>query len=172
VVPEDVVHVEFSKWGGLPHWHLDMRRLGSDEHGTWLGAGRGSRMSRPGTVVNFTYASVAVVADGQPWLAFFNEPDSGARVSVYVDITTPAVWDGDVLGVVDLDLDVVRTWTGDVKVLDEDEFAEHQVSLAYPAEVIELARQSCAGVLAAVQAGDEPYGQRGAGWLSRFTEGP
>ena len=49
-----------------------------------------------------------------------------APFDVYVDITTVPVWlDGPTRAVtaVDLDLDVVRGWTGRVWVDDEDEFA-------------------------------------------------
>ena len=53
---------------------------------------------------------------------------------VYVDITTPPVWDGTVLRAVDLDLDVVRGNTGRVWVDDEDEFADHRVRFGYPDE--------------------------------------
>ncbi len=32
----DVVKIRFTKWGEIPHWAFDMRRLGEDEYGTWL----------------------------------------------------------------------------------------------------------------------------------------
>lgn len=35
---------------------------------------------------------------------------------------------------VDLDLDVVRRFDGSAEILDEDEFAEHQVRYGYPPE--------------------------------------
>ena len=57
---------------------------------------------------------------------------------------------------VDLDLDVIRGTTGRVWVDDEDEFAEHRVSLGYPDEVIEQAITSCQSVLAAVEDGGGP----------------
>ena len=76
----------------------------------------------------------------------------GARASGATSTSTsrrPAVWDGDVLRAVDLDLDVIRLpdplppvesapWDvppagpGEVFVDDEDEFAEHQVRLRLP----------------------------------------
>ena len=52
---------------------------------------------------------------------------------------------------VDLDLDVRRRRTGEVQVLDEDEFALHRVRYAYPPEVVahaEAAAKWLAGALA------------------------
>jgi protein associated with RNAse G/E len=74
-------------------------------------------------------------------------------------MTTPPAWspDGDHVTMVDLDLDVVRTRTGQVYVDDEDEFAQHQVQLGYPADVVALAQGSCEEVLAAVRAEQAPF---------------
>ncbi len=66
---------------------------------------------------------------------------------------------------VDLDLDVVLTREGHLFVDDEDEFAEHQVELGYPAEVVALAERWRDLVLAAVAAGDEPFATVGHEWL-------
>ena len=44
----------------------------------------------------------------------------------------------------DLDLDVIRTGDGTVFVDDEDEFAEHRVSLAYPERWVDQARVTAA----------------------------
>ena len=61
-------------------------------------------------------------------------------------MATPAVWHGeDLVRAVDLDLDVIRGTTGRVWVDDEDEFAEHRVSLGYPDEVIEQAHRQLPG---------------------------
>ena len=71
---------------------------------------------------------------------------------------------------VDLDLDVVLTRAGHLFVDDEDEFAEHQVELGYPAEVVALAERWRDLVLSAVAAGDEPFGTVGHEWLRRAGE--
>lgn len=68
---------------------------------------------------------------------------------------------------VDLDLDVVLTREGRLFVDDEDEFAEHQVLLGYPAEVIALAEQWRDTILAAVAAGEEPFASVEHDWLRR-----
>jgi len=40
----DVVKIRFTKWGDIPHWSFDMRRLGEDEYGTWLWMPPGTSM--------------------------------------------------------------------------------------------------------------------------------
>jgi protein associated with RNAse G/E len=65
----------------------------------------------------------------------------------------------------DLDLDVVRIRaTGEVRVLDEDEFDLHQVRYSYRAEVIDAARAS-ADWLAAALADREPFTDAYRRWL-------
>jgi protein associated with RNAse G/E len=84
---------------------------------------------------------------------------------VYVDMTTPPVWDGSTIRAVDLDLDVIRGREGVVVVDDEDEFAEHQVELGYPPEIVELAEASRDRVHTAVLAEHPPYDGSHERWL-------
>ncbi len=56
---------------------------------------------------------------------------------------------------------------GHLYVDDEDEFAQHQVELGYPEEVVALAERWRDRVFAAVAAGDEPFGSVGHAWLRR-----
>lgn len=69
------------------------------------------------------------------------------RVWFYVNIATPAEFDGTQFHCVDLDLDV--SWfVGDPpRVLDEDEFLAHSEAMRYPTEVIERARTAVDEVL-------------------------
>ncbi|MGZ4449605.1 MAG: DUF402 domain-containing protein [Nocardioides sp.] len=171
--PGDAVRVVMSKWGERPHWEYDAVLLGADEHGDWIGIPQGTNMSRPGAEYVSPVAQVSLVphADAPPaergWLATFH--DEGGPVRVYVDMTTAPVWDGPVLRAVDLDLDVVCGPTGRVWVDDEDEFAEHRVSLGYPEEVVRLATSSCDLVRTAVLAGHPPYDGTARGWLDRLA---
>lgn len=162
-----------TKWGGRPHWEFDACYLGSDEHGEWLGIAQGTRMTRPGaTYVAPTHQVGLVPAPGpdhrRGWLATFH--DVGGPVQVYVDVTTPPAWDGSILRAVDLDLDVVRGRTGRVWVDDEDEFADHRVRFAYPADVVEAAMTACDLVLAAVAQAAAPYDGTAVGWLTLVHE--
>jgi hypothetical protein len=66
---------------------------------------------------------------------------------------------------VDLDLDVIRYRNGKVLLDDEDEFAEHQVTLGYPEDVIEKALATAKWLMDAVEQRREPFGAAGRPWL-------
>lgn len=165
------VRVVFSKWGDQPHWEYAAHRLGEDEHGTWLGVPQGTVISRPGASFATQEAQVVLLPSAGHYVATFYAPGGGARCWLYVDITSSASWEGQTVRVVDLDLDVVKGWTGDVWVEDEDEFADHRVRFGYPAEVVALAVTSCHQVLGAVEAGAVPFdGAPSERWLDRLEE--
>ena len=159
-----------TKWGDRPHWEFGATYLGSDRDGDWLGIPAGTTMSRPGAEYVAPTHQVGLVPPPGPdaergWLATFH--DVGGPVRVYVDVTTPPVWDGAVLRAVDLDLDVVCGDTGRVWVDDEDEFAEHRVAFGYPDELARAALASCERVHALVADGAAPYDGSAAAWLAR-----
>lgn len=157
------------KWPDLPHWESDAVRLGEDAHGTWLGQPPGTLMTRPGSSFRTDWSQVTLAPSGRPFQATFYAPPGRAPVEVYVDITTASVWEAGVVSCVDLDLDVVRGWTGRVWVDDEDEFAEHRVRFGYPDEVVRLAARSCEQVRRAVESHEPPYdGPTSAHWLGRL----
>lgn len=179
--PGTRVRVEMTKWGGVPHWEYDAVLLGSDVHGDWLGLAAGTEYSRPGRRFTLPHDHVGLVPAGldassgghRPWhMAVFYSgggphwPALDSSVTVYVDMTTPPIWDGTTVRAVDLDLDVVRGANGRTIVDDEAEFAEHQVRYGYPADVVTGARASCKAVLAAVQAGVAPYDDTHETWLA------
>ncbi len=160
----DVVHVRFAKWGEHRHWEMDLRHLGEDEHGTWLGAPLGLFMSRPGMSATTSYDMAMLVPRGRPFVASFNgRPHDWC--DIYVDITTVPTWEGPTMRAVDLDLDVFRRLDGTVAIDDEDEFEEHQVTYGYPGDVIDLARRSCAEVAASIRADAQPWAGVGHRWV-------
>jgi hypothetical protein len=158
----DPVRIEMEKWGSRPHWAFDGRWLGSDEHGDWIGIPTGTPMSRPGYALVSRNDQVGLVptldlpAESRGWVATFHaEPRE--RVTVYVDITTPPVWDGATLRTIDLDFDVIRRVDNEVFVDDEDEFEEHRVGLGYPDDIVALAETSRDRVHAAVLGRTPPF---------------
>lgn len=156
----DPVRIEMEKWGGRPHWHVPARWLGTDEHGEWIGIPAGTPMSRPGLDLALQNDQVGFVpAPGRDleraFLATFHAP--GSETWVYVDMTTPPVWDGSIVRAVDLDLDVIRMRNGCVVVDDQDEFEEHRVELGYPDEIVALAEASRDLVHAAILDEDPPF---------------
>lgn len=182
--PGTPVRVEMSKWGDRPHWQFTGVHLGSDEHGTWLGTPAGTHYHRPGYEFRSDVDSVTLVPRDDWYAATFHAP--GIWCNLYVDMTTPARWDGDVLMMVDLDLDVIRLSDplpagtlaqaseagrvpGEVFVDDEDEFAEHRVAYGYPPEVVRAAQDSCDRVLADARAGRAPYDGSHRRWLEELS---
>ena len=172
------VAMRFSKWDGTPHWEMDGHYLGADEFGHWMGARPPVRLARPGRTFADPRHIVGLFPHDGWFAAAIHEriepqpPDSDVpvHIEVWVDITTVPRWERTPAGLtvraVDLDLDVFRTWTGEVVVDDEDEFAEHRVTLDYPDDVVAAAERSCAEVAAAVRARAEPFGTTAAAWLA------
>ena len=161
------VRVVYTKYDGSLHWHMTAQYLGEDMHGIWLGTRGGQPIQRgdePPIILPEPW--VQLVPAGQWWTATFNA--APASTEIYCDIGTPARWPSpDEVTMADLDLDVLRR-RGDQEVLivDQDEFAEHQVRYAYPAEVISQAEQAAAWLHTAISAKAEPFGLRYLDWLT------
>ncbi|ABL83201.1 hypothetical protein Noca_3701 [Nocardioides sp. JS614] len=158
-----------TKWRDGRHWEFEADYLGRDQHGDWLGILAGTPMARPGATYVAPTDQVGLVPapgpdTGRGWLATFHAV--GGPVRVYVDVTTPPVWDGPVVRAVDLDLDVVRGNSGRVWVDDEDEFADHRVRLGYPDELVRAALASCELVRAAIETAAAPYDGTAEAWLT------
>ena len=101
------------------------------------------------------------------WTAIWNEGpwSDGRSIHTYVDVITPAEWEGDTARMIDLDLDVVRRHSGTVEVDDQDEFDEHRITMAYPDHIVDKARTETARLAIAVESGLEPFGSVGDQWL-------
>lgn len=162
------VSLRYTKWGGGPHWRFELVFLGEDDHGVWLAGPPGTplQLRHEAPVTRSDWFVGLVPATGH-WTAFWNER---SRFEIYVDVTDRPAWSSarDEVTAVDLDLDVVR-WRADgaVEVLDEDEFAQHQVDLAYPASVIAGARATSDWLTEAVTLRCEPFDVVGPAWLRR-----
>jgi uncharacterized protein len=168
VQPE--IRVLTRKWPDGPHWEFEAIRLGVDALGHWVGLPVGTLMRRPGMHLTAVADHVVLIPHESWWVATFYGDDPGRPFDTYVDITTPARWSDDEAEVraVDLDLDVIKGTTGRVWVDDEDEFAEHQVSLGYSDDMIAAALASCADVLAAVTNGTRPFDGAHLEWIDRL----
>ncbi len=165
----DTVRVEFSKWDGTRHWHYDMDRLGSDTHGTWLGTAPGTTVRRGDEPPKeHPYGFVTLVPERAWWMAIWNR-GGHSRFEIYVDVCTPPEWSGATVRMADLDLDVVRYRSGEVAVLDEDEFTEHASEYGYPERVVDMARTTAAALVLAIGSRREPFGEAARTWLDRVT---
>jgi uncharacterized protein len=161
--------VVFRKYDGGLHWHAWLRRLGEDEHGVWLGAPVGTIWQQGSNPpVTMPAAHVSLFPRERWWVASFNaEP---AKFEVYIDLATTPHWSNpDEVTMVDLDLDVVRhRGTGEVELLDADEFEEHQRRYGYSAEVIDRTRVEARRLMAAVTT-EEPFASAYRRWLAMVT---
>lgn len=162
------IDVMFRKFDGRLHRQGFEVRLGEDEWGTWLGVPAGTEVyfaAADVTRVNRHRGVRLIPRDG--WFtALFSAPTRD--LEMYCDITAPAAWTGLAqVSMVDLDLDVTRTHHGRVELLDEDEFAAHQLSYGYPAEVIAQATESARQVLTASRDRVEPFGSHYVTWLDQ-----
>ena len=164
------VRVVARKWPDRPHWEHVAVLLGEDGHGVWVGAAAGTAVSRPGASFVTDQAQVTLVPRTAPFLATFYAAGGRAHCDAYVDITTVPTWatddDGVTVTACDLDLDVVRGWTGRVWVEDEDEFADHRVRYRYPGELVRQAVRSSDSVRAALEGGRPPYDGTARAWFN------
>lgn len=156
--------IVYRKYGGALHWNHPGTVLGEDDHGVWVGVPAGTT-ARKGEDPPVQWKNTVIMLfprDGW-WTASFHLPPH--RTDVYVDVTTVPQWrDGEVT-MVDLDLDVILLRDGRLFLDDEDEFAEHQVLLGYPPEVIARAEETARWLMDAVGSGRQPFGGAHARWI-------
>ncbi|MEU5860631.1 MULTISPECIES: DUF402 domain-containing protein [unclassified Nonomuraea] len=159
------VRVVFRKYGGALHWNHPGKVLGEDQHGVWV-AVPGGTVARKGDGPAITWDTHAIMLFPRDawWTASFNAAPH--RTEVYVDVTTVPEWRDDEVTMLDLDLDVIRKRDGRLILDDEDEFAEHQVVLGYPPELIAAAEESARWLMDAVGARRGPFGGAHLGWLA------
>jgi len=163
---DELVQVNYRKYDGTLHWTLRMRRLGEDQHGIWLGLPADSVMRKGhNPVVPLPEAHVILFPRDAWWTAVFNAAPRSTEI--YCDITTPPAWPSrSEVTMVDLDLDVLRKRGADhALIVDEDEFAEHQVRYGYPDEVIRAAEGAAEWLMTAVGTGVGPFGGAHRQWL-------
>ncbi|WP_329180295.1 DUF402 domain-containing protein [Streptomyces sp. NBC_01477] len=162
-----LVQVNYRKYDGTLHWNLRMHRLGEDEHGIWLGLPANSVMRKGhNPEVPIPEAHVLLFPHEAWWTATFNAAPRSTEV--YCDITTPPRWPSpDEVTMIDLDLDVLRKRDAPGPILvDEDEFAEHQVRYGYPADVVAAAQESADWLMDAVASARGPFGGAHGTWLA------
>ncbi|GAB48308.1 DUF402 domain-containing protein [Mobilicoccus pelagius] len=169
------VHAVFTKYDGSPHWEYDLVVVGVDEYGVWVGGAPGGSIARPGLEFTSDAHWVTLYPHDGMWVATFNDSAGTFSSRIYVDVTTQATWwhrpDG-VLSVsaVDLDLDVIRRFSGELFVDDEDEFDEHRREMSYPADVVEGARAATAWLVDRMGERAEPFEDVAESWLTLCRE--
>ncbi|MGI5269921.1 DUF402 domain-containing protein [Nonomuraea sp. CA-218870] len=159
------IEIVYRKYGGKLHWHHPGTLLGEDEHGVWVAVARGT-IARKGDELTITWPNDSVILFPRSawWTATFHAPPD--RVEVYVDVTTVPEWRDAQITMLDLDLDVIRMRDGRLFLDDEDEFAEHQLTLGYPSSIIRQAEETAHWLLQAVGRHQDPFGGAHARWLT------
>jgi hypothetical protein len=169
-VPERaVVEVRHFKWPRRPTSLAAARVLGEDEFGRWLGVAAGDpwwNVDRSPAGV-FVAPLVKLVPSGTFWTACFHPADP----VVDVDIVLPVEWVDGALEEVDLELDVLRSADGTVRVRDRDAFDRVRAAHAMPTDVAARAEETCERVRDLVERAVEPFGDVGPAWLARFLAG-
>ena len=154
-----LVHIDFRKWVTHLHWQFTMNYLAEDEWGLWLWAPAGSKARRgnepPQT---FNRNNVKLVVPGAWWTAIWND---GGEFDLYIDTIAPAAIGPDRVTMVDLDLDLVRSVDGSVKIDDEDEFADHRVRYGYSEYLVERTVAETRALRPKLEAREEPFGEVG-----------
>jgi RimJ/RimL family protein N-acetyltransferase len=162
-----MIEVRLFKWPCRPTGVALARLLGEDAYGRWLGVTRGDPWWTADRSIGGTFRAsfVKVVPHGTFWTACFNLVDP----MVDVDIVLPARWADGVLEEVDLELDILRSADGSVRVRDRPEFDRVRTAWAMPDEVAAQALATCARLRELVALGAEPFGSVGRAWFSGFV---
>jgi hypothetical protein len=163
--PGQLIDIRFTKWGGARHWEFPLGYLGTDEHGVWARGRTGTSLWRPGHGFASEFDWVTLIPDRRPWCASFYDTPLN-EIAIYVDMNTEPVWDGNLVTMIDLDLDVVLHSDGSLFVDDEDEFEAHRIELGYPDSLVDLARRTADDVFTLISTGAEPFGSVGYRWLA------
>ncbi|GAA4995676.1 hypothetical protein GCM10023317_24990 [Actinopolymorpha pittospori] len=155
--------VTYLKWPRALHYRTRMVLLGEDDAGIWLGTRRGNQIESPSspTSPGASQDSITLFPRKLGWSArWYSERATVGRASkycTYVDITTPPEVSETDVQLVDLDLDVVKTWDGEVALLDEDEFEHNRLARGYPVRVVRDALKSESNVREALLGHTFPF---------------
>jgi uncharacterized protein len=161
------IRVIYRKYDQRLHWHMTARYLGEDQHGIWAGMRAGELIAKgDDEPIALPCATLSLFPHTGWWTAWFNgEPH---EVTVYCDITTPPSWPaGDLVTMIDLDLDVIRRRAdGSVDIVDEDEFAQHREEFSYPPDVVEQAVAAADWLRDSLRADAEPFASTYRQWFA------
>ena len=170
--PGTRLRFRWRKWDGSPHWVHECVYLGSDHWGDWVGQRAGWRSARPGRELIALGDSVTLLPPGGEFASTINLDHP--RVRIYIDLAWNVGWDavtGDPVGI-DMDLDVVKALDErGIWIDDRDEWEDHRVAMAYPAEIVERLEQVAEDLERQVRGGVAPYDDMTAARWARVLRG-
>lgn len=169
------VVVRFRKFDGSPHWTHYGFLLGSDDQGIWVGCPEDVELMKPGSKYTWHTWWVMCFSRARGFVLTSNpRPLPKVTTHSYVDVTSVPSWHETAQGVevrmVDFDLDIIRRFSGDVKLIDQEDFARHQVSMKYSKEVISACLAESKQVLDEVSAGVAPFDEGSRRWVDMWGE--
>lgn len=161
-----VIEIRGFKWPRRATSVVAARLIGEDRFGRWLGIASGTpwRLADRAQSGVFEQSFIKLVPSGTYWTACFQPADP----VVDVDIVAPVLWLDDVLEEVDLELDILRSADGTVRVRDLDEFDRVRTTWRMPSDIAAQAEVTCARVRTLLERRTEPFGEVGHAWLARF----
>jgi uncharacterized protein len=170
--PGDMVVFRNWKYDGAVHWLVPGSYLGADEFGDWIFQPAGSLVARPGVAFFAASDAVQFLPREGDYVATFYDDTYPGDFRIYIDLATgirvdplrPAGWE---VQLTDMDLDVIRLVNGGVYIDDEDEFAEHRVTMDYPPELAERMQAGCQELYEQVVAHTAPFDGTALEWLSK-----
>jgi len=163
---ERLVEIRNFKWPRRPTANATGYLLGQDRFGLWLGIKAGSHWWAPDDSKRGIFASsfVKLIPEDTFWTVCFQLSDP----IVDVDIVVPVCWLDGAVEEIDLELDVVRSADGTVRVRDQEEFDRVRKQYSMPGDISTRAEATCEEIRKLVEGESEPFGSVGRGWLSRF----
>lgn len=125
---------ESVKFDGSPNRTAHAIDLGTTESGRWLLIEAGTPVTRPhGGGYDHPCDAVALIPAEGLWTATWLVDWDPA---LYVDVARRLRVGHERIVTMDLDIDVVRHRTGEVEVLDLDEFEHHRREFGYPQDLV------------------------------------
>ena len=162
--PRERFEISFSKWPDDEHYVYRPRQLGRDEYGLWGTCEQGDPVWKDGSVAFSRPSDQLTLVPQAAWWSAIWYPADDKQFEVYVDIGTPASFDGRVARIVDLDLDVRRGRDGIVEVLDEEQFLMNCSLRSYPDWLVRKTRESVDDVVGLLSEPAEPFVARWQEW--------
>jgi protein associated with RNAse G/E len=137
--------------------------LGTDRHGTWLGARRGNPVQQAdGRVEPQQHDAVWLVVENAWYLPAFwftSETD------LTIDICTPPSFEDGTWSFVDMELDLFRRSDGHAGVVDQDDWDLLVGSGLISDDAVRAVEETARSLLALVEHRVEPFGHAALPWL-------
>lgn len=162
------IEVRIYKWPRRPTNITQAYLIGEDSFGKWVGVAQGDPWwaadgTRSGV---FIETLVKVFPVNTFWTACFYPGD----ISIDVDISLPVRWADGGVEETDLELDVLRSASGEITVRDHDRFQHICDALGLLPEIARQAEDACRDICQMIESRDEPFGEVGFTWLTKFLQ--